>query len=686
MNGIPNLTDRDMQEFSAKFKTTPDLINAFLAKYRTRAPVSFCSHVSHPIRHDEDVYYYDGEPEHLETAYCSDPRCFLIALDKESVMPGAFGQKGAFGGARRQKFHCMTCGAHNTLKAKMAKCLESKHDVRFYPAKSADKPASKAAGKPDAKAPSKPAKPMGYGGQGGSDDDKPSHTDYAHMIMEKRHFVSLFDTEEILYYKDGIFRNGGEVVIKAEAERLVEKCDINMRRQIMETIRTNTYHERKEFDANPLLLNVRNGIVDLETMKLLPHTPLTLFRTQIDTEYDENAVAENFEKFISDVLDSERDRTMLYEIVASAMLRSHLNLEKAVMLVGQGGNGKSTLLSAITAVFGDDVVSPVSIHDLLYKRFSRSSLDSKMLNIFPDITSQDLENMGVLKAIITGEKMEVEKKNVKGFNIRPYAVHLFSANLLPEVAEDTDAVYRRFVIINFRKQVAERDRNRLLLASLTTEEEKSGMLNILLHHAKTLLKNNRLTYEPTPEEVRAEWHDKADHVSMFITELIEREPKHSEDKSDVFAVYAKFCIKRQYVAYSQQAFTQRMKQKGFKDKPIKKDGKTIRSWLDIRLKDDAGSSDAEGGGPAAGSPDTDSGGQADRPDKQETAAVEKPGKAANDLPKLPDGGEPEAYVCMECSAGPWLNDGSAELMEILGWHKGEKCRLLPSDKRGNQIE
>ena len=36
------------------------------------------------------------------------------------------------------------------------------------------------------------------------------------------------------------------------------------------------------------------------------------------------------------------------------------------------------------------------------------------------------------------------------------------------------------------------------------KEEKSGMLNMLLYHAKTLLKNKRLTYEPMPEEVRAE--------------------------------------------------------------------------------------------------------------------------------------------------------------------------------------
>ena len=684
--GIPNLTDRDMEEFSTKFKATPDRITEFLAKNKTTAPVSFCSHVSHPIRPDEEVYYYDGESENLETAYCNDPKCFLVALGKESIAPDAFDGNTTFGGALRQKFHCVTCGNSNTYKSKMKKCLSSGHDVKFYPARPADKQDSKTADKPDSSA-RKPDKPKGsrtaHGGSG--DDDKLSHTDYARMIMLNHHFVTLFDTKEILYYEGGIFRNGGDVIIEAEAERMVEECDLNMERQIIGTIRRNTYHKRDEFDANPMLLNVRNGIIDLETMKLQPHTPLTLFRTQIDTKYDADATAENFEKFIGSVLDSERDRTMLYEIVASAMLRSHLNLEKAVMLVGQGGNGKSTLLSAIMAVFGDDVVSPVSIHDLLYKRFSRSSLDGKMLNIFPDITSQDLENMGILKAIITGEKMEVEKKNVKGFNIRPYAVHLFSANLLPEVSEDTDAVYRRFVIINFRKPVAEGDRNRLLLASLTTEEEKSGMLNILLHHAKTLLKNKRLTYEPTPEEVRAEWHDQADHVSMFITERIERESKHSEDKSDMFAAYVEFCQGQHHVAYSQQAFTQRMKQKGLKDKMVKKDGKTRRAWIDVRLKESDKS--PGGGSPAGGSAGKEGDTPADETDgKPETAKAGLPGITADDLPKLPDGSEPEAYVCMECSAGPWLNDGNPDLMPILRWHMRETCRLLPSDKRGNQIE
>ena len=89
----------------------------------------------------------------------------------------------------------------------------------------------------------------------------------------------------------------------------------------------------------------------------------------------------------------------------------------------------------------------------------------------------------------------------------------------------------------------------------------------------------------------------ANHVSMFITERIEREPKHSEDKSDMFAAYVEFCQGQHHVAYSQQAFTQRMNQKGCRDKTVRKDGKSRRAWIDVKLKE---SGESPGGGSPAG--------------------------------------------------------------------------------------
>ena len=76
-----------------------------------------------------------------------------------------------------------------------------------------------------------------------------------------------------------------------------------------------------------------------------------------------------------EVLEDKKDRQTILEMFATALLRNTLNMEKAVMLIGEGANGKSTLLSAISDVFGSDNVSGVSIHDLLWNRFSKADLE-----------------------------------------------------------------------------------------------------------------------------------------------------------------------------------------------------------------------------------------------------------------------------------------------------------------------
>ena len=152
-----------------------------------------------------------------------------------------------------------------------------------------------------------------------------------------------------------------------------------------------TYQDRSAFDADPLLLNVKNGIINLETMELRDHTPLLLFRTQVGASYEPKAKGEKYRKFIEAVMKNGRSRLLLHEIFASALLRNHINFEKAAMMIGEGSNDKSTLLRTMISVFGLQNVSSVSIHDLIYLRFARSSLDGKMLNIYADISSQELD-------------------------------------------------------------------------------------------------------------------------------------------------------------------------------------------------------------------------------------------------------------------------------------------------------
>ena len=87
-------------------------------------------------------------------------------------------------------------------------------------------------------------------------------------------------------------------------------------------------------------------------------------------------------------------------------------LEKAFMLIGSGRNGKSITLMTLQDIIGYRSISNVSIHDLINNRFKLAKLEGKLLNIYPDIRAREIEESGVLKPIISGERITVENKMV----------------------------------------------------------------------------------------------------------------------------------------------------------------------------------------------------------------------------------------------------------------------------------
>ena len=635
------LSEAEISEYADDFGVTPEAVVDFLAKSLVMKGIApkLCSRSNHPITPGFSAFLFDGTDRNMGMYYCVDPRCFLRGIDPEA-MPGRDCNL-------EHMLCCSTCGRMSNRLKDLALCRKAGHEIKQVQNEKAPKAMK-------------------------LQDNKLSHTEYAATIMEKHHFLTTRDNKEVLHYENGIYKLGGETIIEKESERLVEQCTQRMRVEILHTIMVNTYVDRDVFGSDPTLINLKNGIFDMTTMKLGPHSHEIPFRTQLDVSYDQRAYPKKFMRFLMGVLDDKKDRQTILEMFATALLRNTLNMEKAVMLIGEGANGKSTLLSAISDVFGSDNVSGVSIHDLLWNRFSKADLDAKMLNIYGDISSKDLNYVGVLKSIITGEGITVEKKNKGSFIMRPYAKLFFAANRLPEVNEDTDAIYRRFLIIEFKRQFKGSDDNRTLLLELTTEGEKSGILNLLLGHARIVVRNKRLTYEPTTEQVRSEWRDKSDLIMQFFSERIkEAEGKHLK-KKDAYAAYAKFCEERHFIPKSHIVFSRRCKANGYDDDSVRIGKQTFRVWLDIAIIDDG-----DGGSEPAGNVGDFGGNDGPTSGTKKDNSKKKKGTGPDAKPAL------DGYrYCVSCDAGPWEVGNSDTGRGIVDYHIGRGCDVVECSERG----
>jgi len=336
-----------------------------------------------------------------------------------------------------------------------------------------------------------------------------------------------------------------------------------MRREVFKTIQALTYKDRDQFDTDPVALNVENGLLNFQTGEFRKHTPLFLSRIQLPVIYDQKAGPIKFVKFMMECLPSQTDRESVYEHFASVLLRDSVRLEKVFMYVGEGANGKSTFLNVIEALIGKDNISNVSIHDLIYGRFARARLEGKSANIFADISNDELSKVGILKAIVSGDPIDAEKKGKDPFKLKNFAKLFYSCNQLPEINEDSDAVFRRFIITEWNQQFKGNKDNKNLIYELTTDEELSGILNLLLHKARRVLSQQKLSYDQSTEQLRIEWKLRADPVQLFINQFLVKKDGHVEKKSEVYSKYIEYCTTMKIIPKNQTQFTKKMKSLGF---------------------------------------------------------------------------------------------------------------------------
>lgn len=415
-----------------------------------------------------------------------------------------------------------------------------------------------------------------------------THVDYADEIMESNNFATLDDTDEMLWYHEGVYRLGGEVLVKKRCEQIINKCDRDTTNEVIATIKRRTYVSREDFDRDINLMNLKNCWVDVSNGQIFEHTPSWLSRIQLPIFYDPKKIPISFNKFLRECLTDPMDVYTVWEQFASCLIRSS-KFGKAYMYVGQGANGKSTFLNVIRSCLGSINTAHISIHRLEENRFASSGLDGKLANIHPDIADEELRTTGTTKSLITGDPIDAEKKNKPQFSLVNFAKMFFSANQIPVVYDESDGFFRRFMIIEWNVKFDEKAAKPNLLSELTTEEEKSGIFNMLLKFAFQLNKRGYFKYAKSVEESKTQWKSKANSIQMFFDTQLIYNDEYYIAKSRLFEAYKNYCAVNKVHPKSMRKFHDDLRQlTTLIDDPVPKhiDGKSTRVWKGATLKDD----------------------------------------------------------------------------------------------------
>jgi P4 family phage/plasmid primase-like protien len=311
-------------------------------------------------------------------------------------------------------------------------------------------------------------------------------------ILSSHHFVTIEESKEILYYNNGVYEKGGNILIEAELETHYEyQLKINDIKEINAHIMRKTYVKFEEFDKDFNIINMKNGLYLINADKLIPHDPNYYSINQKPFPYNPKARRKHFIKFLKEVIYPEDILTVI-DILAYTFLR-HNPYELYFILVGLGANGKSVLMGVLTELHGRRNVSNVPLSSILNNRFALAGMDGRDVNIDTELSSAIIKDMSILKKLTGQLPIPIERKNQQPYDTILHAKLFFNANAIPPTVDHTDAHYRREIIISFPNQFEEgKNADTKLLSRLTTEEELSGIFNILMKGLRRILKNERI--------------------------------------------------------------------------------------------------------------------------------------------------------------------------------------------------
>ena len=411
-------------------------------------------------------------------------------------------------------------------------------------------------------------------------------------ILNEFKFITLPDTEEVLVYDDGHWRYGGEEKIKAEAEKRVglsKLLTVHVINEIIGHVQRSTYTARALLNPAPRIINLKNGLLDIRTRELKPHTPEFLSTIRIPVTYDSNTDCPRIKQFFAEVLEPE-DIPTIHELAGYALIPDY-SIQRAFLLIGDGSNGKSTLLSLLRTFLGKDNCSSVPWRALEYSRFASSRLDGKLLNIYADLPSRSMDSTGAFKMLTGGDAISAEKKFKDGYSFVNFARLVFSANKPPRILdEDSYAFWRRWIIINFPNQFPENDpkTDPEILSRLTTESELSGLLNLALDGLQRLLANSKFSYGKTVDQTQSYYLRASDPVYAFVEDCCEFDSDAVTSKDTLFEAFKNYCKENKTPLINRDSFAKALKNSPHFRVTLTRplvDGERVQSWKGIKLAD-----------------------------------------------------------------------------------------------------
>lgn len=301
-------------------------------------------------------------------------------------------------------------------------------------------------------------------------------------------------------------------------------------------------------NENRNLINLSNGIFNLETFELIPHSPEYYTSIRIDINYNEKADCPRFLLYMDQITCGKKALQMVLQELMGYCLTAETRAEKAFILYGRGSNGKSVFAKIITMLAGEENVSNIPLKHFNDK-FGLETLENKTVNIATETEVEGFKfNTEGLKSSTSGDRMHLQRKFKKGKDVIPIAKMIFLTNNLPIVSDTTKGYLRKIHIIPFNAEFKSdsTDANYKLDNTLIEklQLEKEGILQYALEGLKRLKENNyQFTKCDVIDDALVNYEKEINPTIEFFEDNIEICPGGHTHRPDVFKKFKEWLVK-----------------------------------------------------------------------------------------------------------------------------------------------
>lgn len=345
-------------------------------------------------------------------------------------------------------------------------------------------------------------------------------------------------------YEAGVWARDEDEIMRRVGRALSNFYKPERYRAVRDLVRTQTAlrtigGERPDEDY----INVRNGMLHWRTGVLKPHDPSYFSTVQLPHEYDPDAACPHFDAWLAQVIPADTI-PLMWEVIGYLAMSGN-PLQTAILLHGDGGNGKGTFLRIMQRMLGSHNVSSVTLEDINNGKFEAVEMHGKIANIAGDLDPTYLRKTAKFKQMTGDDTMQVQRKQQRPFETRIWAVPVFSANEFWKSSDTSDGYFRRWATLPFPVKVRElgtRFDERLLI------EEAPGILAKAIPALQTLMDRGRFELSPSAAQLLHDFRTQSDSARLWLDGddwLDFNDPKQVDvhfPRPDLYRRYRDWCV------------------------------------------------------------------------------------------------------------------------------------------------